>query len=83
MPNYKKIIKNNFFFLPLQFFGFAAFITYSADAFFQFRAHRNNSYAQNDAQYGQQYNQRYAPSSGPNPPEQRQQPTYQNEKIQT
>jgi hypothetical protein len=46
------------------FFGFAAFITYVADALFQFREFRNNSF---DQQNAQQYapnsaNQQYLPS---------------------
>lgn len=52
------------------FFGFAAFITYTADAITQFRTNRSSSYADNAAQYGggQQYQ--------PDQPPPRSQPTY-------
>ncbi len=59
----EKKMMNVFFFL--QFFGFAAFITYVADGIFQFRTYRSRSY---DSSREQQY--------APNPNEQRQQPTY-------
>jgi len=49
------------------FFGFAAFITYVADAVFQFRTHRSNSYGQHE--------QQYAPNPNPTA-QQRPQPTY-------
>jgi len=78
------IAKQNGTYGAAAFFGFAAFITYVADAIFQFRTNRSSSYAHNEQQYGQQYGQQQPGQQygqqgqqyGPNPTAQRQQPTY-------
>ncbi len=60
-------MRNIYFFL-FQFFGFAAFITYAAEAVFQFRMYRSAASANTGQQYGvQQYPPTVPPYGQPAP----------------